>query len=238
VSIVLLAIGTTCLILGLRSHEVGPSIPNPIGKTSLPPSGLVAQAATFASLVDLTSWSLPPRLVASAASRTVSDGLPTLPIRMGHAVRPVTRSRPVHLTIAAIGVSAKVSILGLNANGSPAVPTNVNVPGWYKFGPTPGQRGSAVIVGHVDSYKGPAVFFKLADLRPGNRIVITLANHKKVYFKVIGLRLYLKSHFPDKLVYGSRSYSALQLVTCSGDFDPHTGHYLSNLVVFTAMVKK
>ena len=230
--------GTTFLVLGLHSHEVGPSISNPIGKTSLPPSSLVAPAVTSASLVDLTSWSSPPRLVASVAPGTASDGLPALPIRLSHALRRVAPSKPVHLTIAAIGVSAPVTSLGLNANRSPAVPTNVNVPGWYKFGPIPGQRGSAVIIGHVDSYKGPAVFYKLAKLRPGNRIIVTLANHKKVYFKVIGLRMYLKSKFPVKLVYGPRSYSALQLVTCSGDFDPHTGHYLSNLVVFSAMVKK
>ena len=134
-------------------------------------------------------------------------------------------------------MSVGVSQLGLNRDGSPAVPTNFQLPGWYKFGPSPGQRGSAVILGHVDSYRGRAVFYSLVNLRPGNRIFVTLANGRKVQFAVIGLRMYTKRQFPIRLVYGPRTYSALQLVTCGGVFDHRTGHYLSNIVVFTAQVK-
>jgi hypothetical protein len=89
----------------------------------------------------------------------------------------------------------------------------------------------------VDSVHGPAAFYRLADLRPGNKISIALADGKTVRFKVIGLRMYLKTAFPNRLVYGPRSYSALQLVTCGGVFDSSTHHYLSNLVVFTELVK-
>ena len=117
------------------------------------------------------------------------------------------------------------------------MPTNFNLPGWYKFGPSPGQRGSAVILGHVDTYRGPAIFLYLVKLRPGNRVFVTLANGRKVEFAVIGLRMYTKRQFPLRLVYGPRNYSALQLVTCGGIFDHRTGHYLSNIVVFTAQVK-
>jgi hypothetical protein len=81
------------------------------------------------------------------------------------------------------------------------------------------------------------VFFRLNDLRVGNRIVVTLRNSIKVTFAVIGLREYPKNKFPEKLVYGPRSYGALQLVTCGGTFDAKTGHYLSNIIVFTKMIK-
>jgi sortase (surface protein transpeptidase) len=96
--------------------------------------------------------------------------------------------------------------------------------------------GSAVILGHVDSVNGPAVFDRLVDLKVGDRVTVKLADGKTVHFKVIGLREYSKKNFPEKLVYGSRPYSALQLVTCGGLFDSQTHHYLSNIVVFTKLV--
>jgi hypothetical protein len=154
-----------------------------------------------------------------------------------HVSLTVKRSTPVHLSIPAIGVAVKLTELGLLANGSPQVPSSWYVPGWYKYGPAPGQLGSAVILGHVDSVAGPAVFYRLDHLKTGNRIIVKLQDGKTVYFSVIGLRQYLKAQFPDKYVYGSRPYGALQLVTCGGAFDSRTGHYLSSIVVFTKQVK-
>lgn len=148
----------------------------------------------------------------------------------------MSRSRPIHLAIPIIGLSEKLSELGLNKNGTVQVPKSWSVPGWYKLGPSPGQKGSAVILGHVDSVKGPAAFYQLSKLRPGNLVSVTLLDGRTVHFRVIGLRMYLKKNFPNRLVYGSRSYSALQLVTCGGVFDSGTHHYLSNLVVFTKLV--
>jgi sortase (surface protein transpeptidase) len=130
-----------------------------------------------------------------------------------------------------------LSQLGLNKNGTVSVPTNFSQPGWYRGDRSPGQKGSAVILGHVDNFHGPAVFYHLDELTLGNRIDITLKDGKKLQFAVIGIRQYQKTTFPDKLVYGPRDYPALQLVTCGGIFDSATGHYLSNIVVFTALVK-
>jgi hypothetical protein len=129
-----------------------------------------------------------------------------------------------------------LSSLGLNANGTVSVPTNGAVPGWYRLGATPGQLGTAVILGHVDSYLGPAVFFELRELVLGDRVNVRLADGVTAHFRVIGTAIYLKAEFPARLVYGSRSYGALQLVTCGGIFDHGTGHYLSNVVVYTALV--
>jgi sortase (surface protein transpeptidase) len=143
----------------------------------------------------------------------------------------------VHLSIPIIGVSVPLSVLALNKNGTVNVPTNFAEPGWYKGDQSPGQKGSAVILGHVDNYHGPAVFFHLDKLTLGNRVYVTLADGRKLVFAVIGERMYKKTNFPDTLVYGTRTYPALQLVTCGGIFDPSTGHYLSNIVVFTALIK-
>ena len=154
-----------------------------------------------------------------------------------YVARPVKRSRPVALAIAKIHLSTPLSRLGLNADGTVMVPTNFNEPGWFAGGVTPGEKGSAVILGHVDNFHGPAVFYHLYELTVGDRVTVTLANHRRLTFAVIGVRMFQKTTFPDKLVYGYRPYPAMQIVTCGGIFDSATGHYLSNIVVFTALVK-
>ncbi len=148
----------------------------------------------------------------------------------------VLRSVPVALGIPALGVAVPLSSLGLNSDGTVEVPTDYQEPGWFRLGPTPGQIGSSVILGHVDSYQGPAVFFKLGTLRPGDRVDVLLADGVVVHFAVDGVATYLKSQFPADQVYGSNGSSALELVTCGGQFDQRSGHYLSNIVVATSLV--
>ena len=93
-----------------------------------------------------------------------------------------------------------------------------------------------MILGHVDSYQGPATFFKLRTLLAGDLVYVTLADGVSAQFKVTSVVQYLKTGFPDQLVYGGHGSSSLQLVTCGGTFDPQTGHYLSNVVVYTSLV--
>jgi sortase (surface protein transpeptidase) len=142
----------------------------------------------------------------------------------------------VALKIPAIGVAVFVSQLGLNPDGTVQVPTDVQEPGWYRLGPAPGQMGSAVILGHVDSYRGPAVFFQLRSLVAGDRVEVSLADGAVAKFVVTSVAMYPKDQFPAQQVYGSHGYSGLQLVTCGGTFDPQTGHYLSNIVAYTSLV--
>jgi len=146
------------------------------------------------------------------------------------------RSIPLKLSIPAIGLSDSLTTLGLNADGTVQVPTDIQQAGWYKFGPTPGQTGSAVILGHVDSYRGPAVFFKLRNLVAGDLIGVSMTDGATAQFKVTSVAMYLKTAFPDQAVYASHGGSELQLVTCGGVFDTHAGHYLSNIVVYTSLV--
>jgi hypothetical protein len=151
-------------------------------------------------------------------------------------LRVVARSTPVTLSIPAIRVAVAVSELGLNPDGTVQVPTDFQEPGWYRLGPTPGQVGSAVIIGHVDSYRGPAVFFKLRSLTAGDPVDVTLADGVVAHFVVTSVAMYPKDQFPAQQVYGSHGYSQLQLVTCGGTFDSQTGHYLSNIVVYSSLV--
>jgi hypothetical protein len=148
------------------------------------------------------------------------------------------RSLPVSVDIPAIGVKSQLLRLGLNSDGTiqvPSLDTSAGLAAWYKYSATPGQIGASVIEGHVDSRQGPAVFFRLGDLRPGDTVDVTLADGITAIFRVTGVREYAKSRFPAKAVYGATRYAALRLITCGGAFDYVTGHYLSSTVVFASL---
>ncbi len=148
-----------------------------------------------------------------------------------------SRSRPAVLSIASIDVRTRLGVVGLQADHQVMVPPSTAYASWFNLGPTPGQVGSAVILGHVDSYVGPGVFFELRYLKVGARVNVTLANGVVARFAVTGVVEYPKGKFPDSTVYGSRGFSTLQLVTCGGVFNHQTGHYESNIVVFTRLVQ-
>ena len=108
---------------------------------------------------------------------------------------------------------------------------------WYKYSATPGQIGASVIEGHLDSEQGPAVFFRLGALHPGDTVDVTLANGVTAVFRVTGVRQYLKSRFPAKTVYHTARFAGLRLITCGGAFDYATSQYLSSIVVFAFLVE-
>ena len=148
------------------------------------------------------------------------------------------RSLPVAVDIPAIGVDARLLHLGLNSDGTiqvPSLETSPDKAAWYKYSATPGQIGSSVIEGHVDSNQGPAVFFRLGALRPGDTVNVTLADGITAVFRVTGVREYVKTRFPAKAIYGATDFAALRLITCGGAFDYATGHYLSSTVVFASL---
>jgi hypothetical protein len=148
------------------------------------------------------------------------------------------RSLPVSVAIPAIGVDSKLLHLGVNPDGTIQVPplrTRAGEAAWYKYSVTPGQVGASIIEGHLDSYGGPAVFFRLGAVRPGDRIDVRLADGTTAVFRVTGVRLYSKSRFPARAIYGPARYAALHLITCGGAFDYGTGHYLGSTVVFASL---
>lgn len=145
---------------------------------------------------------------------------------------PHSVARPVSLSIPRIGVHTRLITLGLTRDGSLQVPPTTSVAGWFTGGPRPGATGSAIIAGHINSYRGPGVFVRLDELRPGNRIYVQRSDGTTVIFRVTAVRRYLKNHFPTQTVYGATPDVELRLITCGGAFDPATGHYLSNVVVY------
>ena len=156
----------------------------------------------------------------------------------GQAHAPLRRSPPVSVDIPAIGVHSKLLHLGTNPDGTirvPSINTRADEAAWYKYSATPGQMGVSVIEGHVDSYLGAAVFFRLGALRPGDSIDVTLANGVTAVFRVTGVRQYAKSRYPANIIYGAAGFPALRLITCGGTFDYATRSYLSSTVVFASL---
>lgn len=147
------------------------------------------------------------------------------------------RFGPLTLDIPAIGVAEDSLVtLGLNADGTVEVPADFQQAGWFGPGPAPGEIGAAVILGHVDSRTGPAVFFRLRNLVAGDRVDVGLVDGRVARFSVTSVETYPKDRFPARRVYTSNGSSDLQLVTCGGEFDRAIGSYLSNVVVYTSLV--
>jgi len=115
------------------------------------------------------------------------------------------------------------------------VPSSTAVAGWYAESPRPGEIGAAVIAGHIDSYLGPGVFYRLRDLKRGNLIYVRRRHGSLAVFKVTAVRTVLKKRFPTADVYGPVPDAQLRLITCGGAFDPVTGRYLSNVIVFAVL---
>lgn len=168
------------------------------------------------------------------------DGTSAAPAPAGDLLAGVAAdapaSAPVTLRIPAIDLAVPLSRLGLNPDRTVEVPTDFAAAGWFRLGPPPGQPGSAVILGHVDSYRGPAVFFRLRELRPGDEVEVGLADGSVARFAVRAVETYLKRDFPAERVYGSHGGRELQLVTCGGAFDSRSRSYLSNVVAYTTLV--
>jgi Sortase domain len=149
----------------------------------------------------------------------------------GYRATPV----PVRLEIARIGVSTGLQRLGRARDGSVDVPSEWGVAGWYAGGTRPGDPGSAVILGHVDSKAGPAVFYRLRELRPGDRVEVVRADRSRVRFTVERLEQVDKLRFPTDEVYYPTLTPRLRLVTCGGAFDRASGHYRSNVIAYATL---
>jgi sortase (surface protein transpeptidase) len=139
---------------------------------------------------------------------------------------------PIRVRIPEIGVDADVIDLGLNQDGTLEVPKDFAQTGWYTGRSVPGNVGPSVVVGHVDSKTGPAVFFRLRDLEAGNTIEIHRSDGMVALFRVTEAELVLKDEFPTDQVYGSTAEPTLRLITCGGSFDQSAGSYRGNLIVF------
>ena len=139
---------------------------------------------------------------------------------------------PVRIRIPAIGVDAPVEPLTVDQNGVLPPPDTNDGTGWWRDGPEPGERGPAVIAGHLDSKRGPAVFFRLPDLGRGDRIFVDRADGTTAVFATQRIERHDKNAFPTDAVYGDTPDSQLRLITCGGKFDRKARRYLDNVIVF------
>ena len=213
VAVLLLLAGATLVVGALRSQQHPPQPP-----------------AAAATTVDgrSTSGAATSGAATAGPPRSAPPSGPVLPAAV-----------PVRLSIPAIGVATDLLQLGLNPDRTVQVPPlgRHSEAGWYRYSPAPGQLGPSVILGHVDSAEyGPAVFFRLGALRPGDVANVTRADHTVAVFRVDRVVSYAKSRFPTLEVYGNTRTAALRLITCGGKFDFSTRNYESNIVVYASLV--
>ncbi|MFI5755886.1 class F sortase [Streptomyces sp. NPDC051569] len=168
----------------------------------------------------------------------VDRGTLPLPQRAGRA--PGTRAAaapPVRITIARIGLDHGLTGIRVQQDGHLAVPDDPDRVGWWSDGPRPGDPGAAILVGHVDSATGPAAFYGLASLRPGDAITVHRRDGSRVTFTVRALRQYEKDAFPDDQVYATSGPPVLRLITCGGTYDRERGGYRDNVVVYATLAR-
>jgi hypothetical protein len=201
---------------------------------------LTARGGAWSPEARPSERSVVPPLTSTAQARTPKSARPAIlpplpagPTGPAHPALPsvYTVALPDRLTIPAIGVDSPLERLGLLPDHSLRPPVQWDVAGWYADGVRPGDPGPAVIAGHVDSESGPAVFYRLRELRPGAVALVHLVTSRVLKFVVDTVRVYAKSQFPSAVVYGPASLPELRLVTCTGEFDRSARSYLDNLVV-------
>lgn len=184
---------------------------------------------------------LPPRSAANAtgpvdpyfrADPTAPPPMPSAPA--APAMQPST---PLRLVVKRLNINAPITSVGLDKKGAIEVPPvgDPNLVGWYRSGPTPGEAGPAIMLGHKDTRSGSAVFSRLAEIRNGDEIEIRRQDGIIAVFTVGGLEQADKTVFPTQRVYGESPVPQLHLITCGGTYNHTTGHYADNVIAYATM---
>ncbi|MCB5281444.1 class F sortase [Arthrobacter sp. AL08] len=217
VAALLLAGGITTIGLGLHAE---PPAPGPTTSVSLPSPSPGAATAAAAPIPDPLTAPAPPNPSSVAVPSAPDTALPA--------------SAPDRVEVPSIGVNAALTPVGKQANGEVQTPSGEpgSPGGWYQDSPTPGQTGSAVILGHVNTTSSDVgLFYRLHELTPGQTITVTRADHTAAVFTVDKVDVYHKSTFPTVEVYQNADRPEVRLITCGG-YDPTTREYLDNTVVY------
>ncbi len=208
----------------------------PAGRRGIAAAACAGLLLTGAFVVAAGARGSAPPAPPLAATTSLSPDRLTTPHPGAAATPSLPRSAPVALNIPAIGVSTRGIVrLGRAPDGSLDVPADPHRAGWYALGPTPGELGAAVIVAHVDTRSGPALFWRLGDLRPGDLVRIARRDDTVATFTVDRVTRYPKNRFPTALIYDATPNPQLRLVTCGGPFDHRTGRYRDNTVIFARL---
>ncbi|MGW3360383.1 class F sortase [Streptomyces bungoensis] len=152
--------------------------------------------------------------------------------------KELPHATPIRLLIPKISVDAPFTGLSILRSGQlePPPAANTNLVGWYTEGVSPGERGTAIIAGHVDTTTSAAVFANLNELEPGDRFSVDRADGRTATFVVDDTETYPKDDFPSKRVYADAARPEVRLITCAGDYDHAVKDYTDNLVVFAHLV--
>lgn len=138
---------------------------------------------------------------------------------------------PVALLLGGAGINAPISAVGVDQRGELAVPANAAAVSWYRYGPSPGQDGSAVLAGHVDYNGQEGVFFRLGRVEPGQQVTVRYDDASERAFRVVGRRQVAKSDLPAADLFARDGAPRLVLITCGGQFDPRARSYRDNVVI-------
>ncbi|MEV4249899.1 class F sortase [Streptosporangium canum] len=147
--------------------------------------------------------------------------------------------RPYRIAISKIGLLAPLMALGVDAKKEIQTPplSKPNQAGWYKHGPIPGQQGPSVVLGHVNTKRGAAVFSRLKEIKRGDTIKVSRSDKTIAEFTVDGVEQVSKKAFPSRRVYGNTGEATLRLITCGGVYNRKTGHYTDNIIVYATLSK-
>ncbi|AZQ32822.1 class F sortase [Streptomyces cyaneochromogenes] len=169
---------------------------------------------------------------AAAADRQVSGGV------FAGVTQPLPYALPDRVRIPSIQVDAPVIPVGLDVDGwvGAPPPEDPNLGGWFTGSVSPGEKGTAVVVGHVDNTQGPAVFYSLGALKRGGRVEVSRQDGKTAVFEVYGVEVFAKNNFPGDRVYASKGSAELRVITCGGGFSKQNG-YDGNVVAFASLVE-
>ncbi|WP_165396206.1 class F sortase [Streptomyces sp. F001] len=152
--------------------------------------------------------------------------------------RHLPRSKPVRLLIPKISVDAPFTDLAIGSNGQlePPPAHDVNLVGWHAEGASPGEAGTSIVAGHVDTATSPAVFADLGALQKGDVFHVERADGRTASFVVDSVETFAKDRFPSRRVYGDTPQAQVRLITCAGDYDRTVKDYTDNLVVFAHLM--
>jgi Sortase domain len=228
VAAILAGLGVTLIWFAAHTSPTPP--PHPAAATN-PTSMAPTAAPPTPNTTVKASATRPDRSSVPVGSARTRGGVPD-PIH--GLILPA--SEPVAVAIRRLGVESSLVHLGIDSAGAMQVPSDPNMAGWYTRGPTPGALGPAVIAGHVTWNQQPAIFFRLSELREGDRIQVTRRDGQTAVFAVVRVVRYPKTHFPTGQVFGAIDYAGLRLITCGGQYDASAHRYLANVVAFARLI--
>ena len=215
--------------------------PVTISVAQVPPETPAALEPTSTTLPEPTGTPVATPTAAVTVAQVVATATPVPPTATpvpptATPLPPLPGIEPRRLRIPNLGINAAVEQVGLDSKGRMDVPRNIWNVAWYKLGAKPGERGNAVIDGHLDGPYSPAVFWNLSKLVPGNRIYIQDDKGQEKVFEVFDVQTYPYDQAPLERIFGSSNDAQLNLITCNGTFDQKSANYDKRFVAYARMV--